>query len=107
MSKVGNNTNIQDQSDMQVKMGQATQQGHKGGRRVSGGSNVTGTRKETHLTEARQSNKAHVKKFRAGSQDARMDGDMTGPLSPSSLQVKTRRRGNGPTTRIPNPSGGE
>ncbi len=103
---VGNNTNIRDKSDMSKKEPQAVSQGHKGGRRVSGSSGVVGTPKHAQLAAARDTNKAHVKKFRSGSQDART-GDMTGPLSPSSLQVKTRRRGNGPMTRMPNPSGGE
>jgi hypothetical protein len=107
MGKVGNNTNIRDKSDMSKKEPQAVSQGHKSGRRVSGGSGVVGTPKHAQLAAARDSNKAHVKKFRSGSQDARMGGDLVGPLSPSSLQVKTRRRGNGPMTRMPNPSGGE
>lgn len=100
---VGNSTNKPDQSDARMKMGQGTGvRGHKGGRRKSGGSGVTGMRKESMLSEARTTNMKHKGKFRAGEQDAR---DQAGPMSPSALQVKTRRRGNGSPNRMPSPSG--
>jgi hypothetical protein len=86
---------------MMEKMPQSYSHTHKGGRRVKDGM------KEQHLTEARSSNVGHKKKFRAGAQDARMGGDMSGPMSPSSLQVKTRRRGQGAMNRVPSPMGRE
>jgi hypothetical protein len=102
MGKIANSTNQPDQTDIRPKAGQAVQQGHKGGRRSKAGSGVVGSPKETQLSEARAHNQGHTKKFRAGVQDARDDN---GPLSPSSLQVKMRRRGNGPMTRMPSPGG--
>jgi hypothetical protein len=66
------------------------------------GSGVVGTKKETQLIEARSHNMKHKGKFRAGEQDAR---DTNGPMSPSALQVKTRRRSNGSMNRMPSPRG--
>ena len=89
---VGNLTNLRDVSDIRPKESSGGAPGHKGGRRTKTGM------KESALSDARSKNVAHKKSFRAGQQDSR---DTNGPKSPSSLQVKTRRRGNGPANFNP------
>jgi len=72
--------------------------GHRGGRRMSGGNSTTAGgpgKKESQIKEARSTNKAHMKAFRAGSQDARQASGDRGPTGSVSRHTQTtRRRGN-------------
>lgn len=101
--KIGNSTSTRDVSDIRPQQPQSLSQGHRGGRRTSVGnsSNAGGPgAKERFLSDARSANKAHVKAFRSGSQDAR---DAKGPVS---RHPNLARRGAGSSSRKPSPSGG-
>jgi hypothetical protein len=93
-------------NDIRPMTSQSVNQNHSGGRRQGAGSGVVGRSKGQQLGEARATSLGHKRNFRAGIQDAR-SGAMkpgngpTGPVSPSALQVKTRRRGNGPVQHMP------
>jgi hypothetical protein len=103
MGKIGNSTSTPDLSDIRPVTPQPISSGHKGGRRVKPGNTTSAGgpgRKEHALTDARSTSLKHKHSFRTGSQDAR-DGAIeagkgpTGAVSPSALQLKTRRRGMG------------
>ena len=104
MKKIGNNTNIADASDMKNPAGASYKGGHRGGRRTSIGASTSAGgpgAKEKSMREGRPLNIGGKGKFRSGSQDARVGGDMPGPASPSALQLKTRRRGDGAKMATP------
>ena len=90
--------------------GPSSRPGYKGGRRKSVGSSKTAGGpgvKEQALSGARSSSLAIKHAFRSGNQDARMGGDKSGPVSPSALQVKTRRSGSGASMISPPAHGRE
>lgn len=94
-------------SDTKNPAGPSNRAGYKGGRRVSAGSTTTAGgpgAKESDLKSARSAGLSHKHAFRSGSQDAR---DTNGPVSPSALQVKTRRRSSGSTMATPPAHGRE